>query len=57
MLRQTRAGSVVLPASPGFYHRPTQIGELVDFVVARVLDHLGVTHSIGRRWGDSPEDR
>jgi flavin prenyltransferase len=57
MLRLTRAGAVVLPASPGFYHRPTQIGELVDFVVARVLDHVGVTHSIGRRWGDSPEDR
>ena len=57
MLRLTRAGAVVLPASPGFYHRPTQVGELVDFVVARVLDHLGVTHSIGRRWGDSPEDR
>jgi 4-hydroxy-3-polyprenylbenzoate decarboxylase len=57
MLRLTRAGAVVLPASPGFYHRPAQIGELVDFVVARVLDHLGVTHSIGRRWGDSPEDR
>jgi 4-hydroxy-3-polyprenylbenzoate decarboxylase len=57
MLRLTRAGAVVLPASPGFYHRPTQVGELVDFVVARVLDHLGVTHAIGRRWGDSPEDR
>jgi 4-hydroxy-3-polyprenylbenzoate decarboxylase len=56
MLRLTRAGAVVLPASPGFYHRPTQIGELVDFVVARVLDHLGVTHSIGRRWGDAPDD-
>ena len=57
MLRLTRAGAVVLPASPGFYHRPAEIAELVDFVVARVLDHLGVTHSIGRRWGDSPEDR
>jgi 4-hydroxy-3-polyprenylbenzoate decarboxylase len=57
MLRLTRAGAVVLPASPGFYHRPTQIVELVDFVVARVLDHLGVPHSIGRRWGDSPEER
>jgi 4-hydroxy-3-polyprenylbenzoate decarboxylase len=57
MLRLTRAGAVVLPASPGFYHRPTQIAELVDFVVARVLDHLGVAHSIGRRWGESPEDR
>jgi len=57
MLRLTRAGAVVLPASPGFYHRPTEIHELVDFVVARVLDHLGVMHSIGRRWGESPEDR
>jgi 4-hydroxy-3-polyprenylbenzoate decarboxylase len=57
MLRLTRAGAVVLPASPGFYHRPTQVAELVDFVVARVLDHLGVAHAIGRRWGESPEDR
>jgi flavin prenyltransferase len=56
MLRLTRAGAVVLPASPGFYHRPAEISELVDFVVARVLDHLGVHHSIGRRWGDPPED-
>jgi flavin prenyltransferase len=56
MLRLTRAGAVVLPASPGFYHRPTHIDELVDFVVARVLDHLGVTHEIGRRWGESPSD-
>ncbi|MBW8770604.1 MAG: UbiX family flavin prenyltransferase [Gemmatimonadetes bacterium] len=56
MLRLTRAGAVVLPASPGFYHRPTSIDELVDFVVARVLDHLGVEHTIGRRWGDSPAD-
>jgi 4-hydroxy-3-polyprenylbenzoate decarboxylase len=57
MLRLTRAGAVVLPASPGFYHRPTQVAELVDFVVARVLDHLGVAHAVGRRWGESPEDR
>ena len=56
MLRLTRAGAVVMPASPGFYHRPTQVGELVDFVVARVLDHLGVEHALGRRWGESPGD-
>ena len=56
MLRLTRAGAVVLPASPGFYHRPTEIGELVDFVVARVLDHLGVVHAIGKRWGAPTED-
>jgi 4-hydroxy-3-polyprenylbenzoate decarboxylase len=55
MLRLTRAGAVVLPASPGFYHRPATIDELVDFVVSRVLDHLGAEHAIGRRWGDEPE--
>jgi 4-hydroxy-3-polyprenylbenzoate decarboxylase len=55
MLRLTRAGAVVLPASPGFYHRPTTIEEMVDFVVARVLDHLQVEHSLGRRWGGDEE--
>lgn len=52
MLRLTRAGAVILPASPGFYHRPTEIAELVDFVVARVLDQLDVPHSLVKRWGD-----
>lgn len=52
MLTVTRAGALVMPAAPGFYHRPQQIGELVDFIVARVLDHLDVPHSLGRRWGD-----
>ena len=42
MLRLTRAGAVVMPASPGFYHRPKTISDLVDFVVARMLDHLQV---------------
>jgi 4-hydroxy-3-polyprenylbenzoate decarboxylase len=51
MLRLSRAGAVVMPAAPGFYHRPTTIQELVDFVVARVLDHLGVEHELSRRWG------
>ena len=53
MLRVTRAGAVVLPAAPGFYHRPAAVGDLVDFVVARVLDQLGVEHAVGRRWGDA----
>ena len=52
MLRVTQAGGIVLPAAPGFYHRPTRIEELVDFVVARVLDLLDVEHAVGRRWGD-----
>ncbi|HET9982247.1 MAG TPA: flavin prenyltransferase UbiX [Longimicrobiales bacterium] len=50
MLRLTRAGAVVLPASPGFYHRPASIEDLLDFVVGRVLSQLGVEHHIGPRW-------
>ena len=57
MLRVTRAGAVVLPASPGFYHRPTSIDELVDFVVARVLDHFDVEHELVRRWGADESPR
>ena len=54
MLRLTRAGAVVMPASPGFYHRPSQVSDLVDFVVARMLDHLGVEQSLVKRWdGDA----
>ena len=50
MLRLTHAGAVVLPASPGFYHRPTSIDELIDFVVGRVVAQLGIDVSIGPRW-------
>jgi 4-hydroxy-3-polyprenylbenzoate decarboxylase len=46
----TEAGAIVLPAAPGFYHRPTQVGELVDFIVQRVLDHLGLEIDIAPRW-------
>lgn len=56
MLRLSRAGATILPASPGFYHRPTGIAELVDFVAARVLDHLAVPHGLGTRWRGAPED-
>lgn len=52
MLRVTRAGAVVLPAAPGFYHRPTSVADLVDFVVARVLDQLGIPNQVAPRWGD-----
>ncbi len=52
MLRLARAGAVILPPNPGFYHRPTDIGGLVDFVVARILDRLGVAHDLMPRWGD-----
>ena len=53
MLRVSRAGATVLPAAPGFYHAPARVGELVDFVVARVLDQLDVDHALGRRWGSA----
>ncbi len=53
MLRLTRAGAVILPASPGFYHKPAGISDLVDFVVARILDHLGVENTLAPRWGES----
>jgi 4-hydroxy-3-polyprenylbenzoate decarboxylase len=51
MLRVTRAGAVVMPAAPGFYHRPKAIDDLVDFMVARICDHLGVPHTLVSRWG------
>ncbi|HEX2091676.1 MAG TPA: flavin prenyltransferase UbiX [Longimicrobiaceae bacterium] len=50
MARLTRAGATILPAAPGFYARPRSIDDLVDFVVGRILDHLGVEHGIGHRW-------
>jgi len=46
----TRAGATVIPAAPGFYHAPTSISDLVDFVVARILDHLDLEHAVGTRW-------
>lgn len=52
MLRLNRAGAVILPANPGFYHRPQRVEDIVDFVVARVLDQIGVAHSLLPRWGD-----
>lgn len=56
MLRVTRAGAVVMPASPGFYHRPSGLDDLVDFIVARVLDHLGVPHRLVARWGSDEQE-
>jgi 4-hydroxy-3-polyprenylbenzoate decarboxylase len=51
MRRATDAGAIVLPASPGWYHGPRQIADLVDFVVARICDQLSVEHSLMKRWG------
>ncbi|MFA9438821.1 flavin prenyltransferase UbiX [Uliginosibacterium sp. sgz301328] len=55
MLRLSRMGVVILPPSPGFYHRPQRVEDLVDFVVARVLDQLGVPHALVARWGDADQ--
>ena len=52
MLRLSRAGAVILPANPGFYHKPKKVADLVDFIVARILDHLGVKHELMHRWGE-----
>ncbi len=51
MLRLARCGAVILPASPAFYTKPTEVSDLVDSVVARLCDHLGLSHALGRRWG------
>jgi 4-hydroxy-3-polyprenylbenzoate decarboxylase len=52
MLKLANSGVVILPANPGFYHHPQTIQELVDFVVARILDHLGIKHTLISRWGE-----
>jgi 4-hydroxy-3-polyprenylbenzoate decarboxylase len=51
LVQVTEAGAVVIPAAPGFYHKPTQVGELVDFIVQRVLDQLDLDLEIAPRWG------
>ena len=55
MLRLARAGAHIIPASPGFYHRPQTIEALVDHLVFRILDHLGVPHTDQTRWQGLPE--
>lgn len=56
MLRLARLGVVILPPSPGFYNHPQNIDDLVDFVVARILDQLGVAHELMPRWGEETDD-
>lgn len=52
MLSLTRMGAVVLPAAPGFYHQPQTIDDLIDFIVARILNQLGIDHQLMPRWGE-----
>lgn len=56
MLKLARMGAVILPPNPGFYHNPRSIDDLVDFVVARILDHLDVEHALMPRWGEAVDD-
>ena len=51
MLKLSQMGATIMPAAPGFYHNPKTIDDLVDFVVARILDHLGIEQSLVARWG------
>lgn len=52
MLKLSRIGVVMLAANPGFYHQPTTVQQVVDFIVAKILDQLGVEHSLMARWGE-----
>ncbi|MBV8466655.1 MAG: aromatic acid decarboxylase, partial [Burkholderiales bacterium] len=52
MLKLARMGVCILPPNPGFYHYPKTVEDLVDFVVARVLDQIGVAHQLMARWGE-----
>ena len=51
MLKLSRMGAVILPPNPGFYHLPQSVGDMVDFIVAKILDQLGVEHRLVERWG------
>jgi len=52
MLKLSQLGVIIMPASPGFYHQPQSINDLIDFVVARILDHLNIEHTLIPRWGE-----
>jgi len=52
MVTVTRAGAIVLPAMPGWYHRPRRLDDLIDFVVARICDQLGIPGTLIPRWGN-----
>lgn len=52
LIKLAKAGAIIMPANPAFYQRPQKIEELVDFMVARILDHLNVSHDLLPRWGN-----
>lgn len=56
MVTATQAGAIVLPAMPGWYHRPRRLEDLVDFVVARICDQLGIANALAPRWGEEARE-
>ena len=52
MLRLSQAGATIMPANPGFYHKPENLEDIIDFMVSRILDHLKIEHSLLARWGE-----
>ena len=56
MLKLARMGVIIMPANPGFFQNPQTIQELVDFMVARILDHIGIAHTLMPRWGQTYAD-
>lgn len=55
MLKLAQAGATIMPANPGFYFNPQSVEDIIDFMVARILDHLGVDNALSQRWGDPQE--
>jgi len=53
MLKLSNAGAVIMPANPGFYENPKNVEDIIDFMVARILDHLDVPNALAKRWGES----
>ncbi len=56
MLKLTQLGAIVIPASPGFYHKPSTVDDLVNFMLARILDHLKIDQSLSPRWAHEPKE-
>jgi len=55
LLKLAKLGVTIMPAAPGFYHQPQTIEDLIDFMVARILDHLKLQHQLMPRWGYAPQ--
>ena len=56
MTKVTQAGAIVLPAMPGFYHQPSSVSDLIDFVTGRICDQLDVPHTLFQRWSEAGDD-